>query len=167
MNPILSAGVLIGVLCGAWTFVMGWTGWFKDPVLLRLFFVVILIEIAGLVWGLRRTAKEGRTYGGQIVAGTMMAIIAGVIIIGSSLLFTTVVFPNYFNELQSAYRTILQQQGKSEAEIATLMQNEIAGQTPMGQAMAGFLGTLVTGIVSSAIIAIWVRSAPLARRTAS
>lgn len=167
MNPILSAGVLIGVLCGAWTFVMGWTGWFKDPVLLRLFFVVILIEIAGLVWGLRRTAKEGRTYGGQIVAGTMMAIIAGVIIVGSSLLFTTVVFPNYFNELQTAYRTILQQQGKSEAEIATLLQNEMAGQTPMGQAMAGFLGTLVTGIVASAIIAIWVRSAPLGRRTAS
>jgi len=167
MNPILSAGVLIGVLCGAWTFVMGWTGWFKDPVLLRLFFVVILIEIAGLVWGLRQTAKEGRTYGGQIVAGTMMAIVAGVIIIGSSLLFTTVVFPNYFDELRSAYRTILQQQGKSEAEIATLLQNEMAGQTPMAQAMAGFLGTLVTGIVASAIIAIWVRASPLVRRTAS
>ena len=167
MNPILSAGVLIGVLCGAWTFVMGWTGWFKDPALLRLFFLVIVIEIAGLVWGLRRTAAEGRTYGGQIVAGTMMAIIAGVIVIASSLLFTIVVFPNYFTELQATYRTMLQQQGRSEAEIAALLQNEMAGQTPMNQAMAGFLGTLVTGIVASAIIAIWVRSKPLVRRTAA
>jgi TM2 domain-containing membrane protein YozV len=167
MNPILSAGLLIGVLCGAWTFVMGLTGWFKDPVLLRLFFVVILIEIAGLVWGLRQTAAEGRTYGGQIVAGTMMAIIAGVIVIASSLLFTTVVFPDYFNEMQSAYRTILQQQGKSEAEIAQLLRNEMSGQTPMSQAMAGFLGTLVTGIVASAIIAIWVRSKSFVRRTAA
>jgi hypothetical protein len=163
MNPILSAGVLIGVLCGVWTFVMGWTGWFKDPVLLRLFFFVILIEIGGLLWGLRRTAAEGRTYGGQIVAGTMMAIIAGVIVIASSLLFTTVVFPDYFTELQGAYRTMLQQQGKSEAEIAALLQNEMSGQTPMSQAMAGFLGTLVTGILASAIIAIWVRSKPVVR----
>jgi hypothetical protein len=126
-----------------------------------------VIEIAGLVWGLRRTAAEGRTYGGQIVAGTMMAIIAGVIVIASSLLFTTVVFPNYFTELQATYRTMLQQQGKSEAEIAALLQNEMTGQTPMNQAMAGFLGTLVTGIVASAIIAIWVRSKPLVRRTAA
>jgi hypothetical protein len=33
MNPILSTGLLIGLLCGAWTFVMGFTGWYKDPVL--------------------------------------------------------------------------------------------------------------------------------------
>ena len=29
--------------------------------------------------------------------------------------------------------------------------------TPMGQALAGFVGTLVTGIVASAVISIWVR----------
>ncbi len=71
MPAILSAGLLIGVLCGAWTFVMGFTGWYKDPTMLNLFFVVILIEIGGLIWGLRKTALEGRTYGGQIVAGTI------------------------------------------------------------------------------------------------
>src|SRR5262245_25357093 len=160
MNPILSAGVLIGVLCGIWTLVMGWTGWFKDPALMRLFFIVILIEIAGLVWGLRRTAAEGRGYGGQIAAGTMMAIIAGVIVIGSSLLLTTVVFPDYFNEMQNTYRTILQRQGKTEAEIAAIVRSEMSGQTPMNQAMAGFLGTLVTGILASAVIAVWVRARP-------
>jgi hypothetical protein len=31
MNPILSAGLLIGVLCGVWMFVMGFTGWYRDP----------------------------------------------------------------------------------------------------------------------------------------
>ena len=165
MNPILSAGVLTGVLCGAWTFVMGWTGWFKDPVLRWLFFIVIPIEIAGLVWGLRRTAAEGRGYGGQIVAGTMMAVIAGVIIIGSSLLFTTVFFPEYMTELEATYRSSLEQQGKSAAEIAELLRAQMASQTPMNEAMSGFIGALVTGIVASAIIAIRVRSKPLARRT--
>jgi len=159
MNPILSAGVLIGLLCSAWTFVMGFTGWYKNPALANVLFISIAmaIEIAGLIWGLRRTAAEGRSYGGQILAGTMMAIVAGVIIIASSLLFTTIVFPNYFADVERAYRTALQSQGKSEAEIASAIQANAASATPMAQAMSGFIGTLVTGIVASAIIGALVR----------
>jgi hypothetical protein len=138
MNPILSGGLLIGLLCGAWTFVMGFTGWYKDPALANGLFipVAMAIEIAGLVWGLRKTAALGRAYGGQILAGTMMAIVAGVIIVASSLLFTTVVFPN---------------------DVADITRTSEAGATPMAQAMSGFMGTLVTGIIASAIIAIFVR----------
>ena len=157
MNPILSAGLLIGVLCSVWTFVMGFTGWYKDPALANVFFAVILIEIGGLIWGLRRTAAQGRVYGGQILAGTMMAVVAGVIIIASSLVFTTIVFPDYFNEVERTYRATLQQQGKTEAEIAAALQTSAASATPMAQAMSGFVGTLVTGIVASAVIAIFVR----------
>jgi hypothetical protein len=158
MNPILAAGVLIGLLCSAWTFVMGFTGWYKIPALAnRLFIpVVMAIEIAGLIWGLRQTARS-RAYAGQILAGTMMAIVAGVIIIASSLVFTTVVFPNYFADIEQAYRTALQQQGKSDAEIAAAIQANAASATPMAQAMSGFIGTLVTGIVGSAIIGLFVR----------
>jgi hypothetical protein len=162
MNPIISAGVLIGVLCSAFTFVMGFTGWYKDPALSQSLYipVVMLLEIGGLVWGLRRTAAQGRAYTGQILAGTMMAIVAGVIIVASSLLFTTVVFPNYFTEFEQATRAAMQRQGASEADIAKAIQATAAAQTPMGQAMAGFLGTLITGIIASAIIAIFVRSRP-------
>jgi TM2 domain-containing membrane protein YozV len=159
MNPILSAGVLIGLLCSTWTFVMGFTGWYKNPSLANVLFisVVMVIEIAGLLWGLRQTAAEGRTYGGQILAGTMMAIVAGVIIIASSLLFTTVVFPNYFADIEQAYRTALQRQGKTDAEIVSAIQASAASATPMAQAMSGFIGTLLTGIVASAIIGVFVR----------
>jgi hypothetical protein len=164
MNPILSAGILIGVLCGVWTFVMGFTGWYKDPVMMRAFFVVILFEIGGLIWGLRRTAAEGRTYSGQVVAGTLISIVAGVIIICSSLLFTTVAYPNYFKELEAVYRQTLLQQGKTEAETNELVRTALEGTTPMGQAMQGFIGTLVTGIVASAIISIWIRARPAPAR---
>jgi hypothetical protein len=160
MNPILSAGVLIGVLCAVWTFVMGFTGWYRDPVLNYAFFVVILIEIGGLIWGLRQTAAQGRTYGGQVLAGTMMAIIAGVIVIGSSLLFTMVAFPDYFRELEAMQRQMLAGEGKSPAEIDAAVQASAAIATPMAQAMSGFIGTLITGIVASAVIAIRVRANP-------
>ena len=160
MNPIPSAGILIGVLCAIWTFVMGFTGWYKDPVMLRAFFLVIPIEIGGLIWGLRKTAAQGRTYGGQVVAGTLMAVVAGLIIIVSSLLFTTVAFPDYFRELEAANRQILQAQGRSAAEIEEAVRASASMSTPMGQAMGGFIGTLVTGILASAVIAIVVRRKP-------
>jgi len=158
MNPILSAGLLIGVLCGIWTFLMGITGWYKDPAMVNVFLVVILIEIAGLIWGLRRTAAEGRGYGSQVVAGTMIAIVAGVVVICSSLLFTTVAYPDYFRELEAMQVAMLQQQGLPDSEIARRVRENMAATTPMGQAMQGFLGTLVTGIVVSAILAIWIRA---------
>ena len=160
MNPTLAAGLLMGVLCGLWTFVMGFTGWYKDPDKASAFFVVIAIEIGVLIWGLTQTArKEGRTYSGQVVAGTMMSIIGGVVIIGFSLLFTTVAFPDYFKEIEGVQRAMLQQQGLSEPEIATTIANA-SGQTPMLQALAGFLGTFVTGVMVSAVLAIWVRARP-------
>ena len=136
---------------------MGFTGWYKDPTLSNAFFLVIPIEVAGLVWGLKRTASEERTYRAQLVAGTLMSVVAGVIIIASSLLFTTVAFPEYFRELEAAQRHILQSQGKSAAEIEQMVRDSASYTTPMGQALAGFVGTLVTGIVASAVISIWVR----------
>lgn len=158
MNAILSTGIVIGVLCSLWTLVMGYSGMYKDPSLANLFFLVIPIEIGCLVWGLRSTAREGRTFGGQILAGTMMAVVAGVIMIGTSLLFTTVLFPRYAHDLEAMYRASLATQGKSDGEIAAAVQGNAASWTPMAQAMSGFIGTLITGIVSSAIIAAFVRA---------
>jgi hypothetical protein len=158
MNPILTTGLSIGVLCGIWTFVMGFTGWYKDPRLASLFFLVVLIEVGGLFWGLRRTAAEGRTYGGQIVAGALMAVIAGVVIIASSLLFTMVAFPDYFQELEAIQRQLLAARGASAAEIETDVLAFRSGATPMSYAMNGFIATLVTGIIASALIAIAVRA---------
>ena len=128
------------------------------PALANVLFisVAMAIQIAGLIWGLRQTARS-RTYGGQILAGTMMSIVAGVIIIVSSLVFTTIVFPNYFADIEQSYRTALQQQGKSDAEIAAAIQASAASATPMAQAMSGFIGTLVTGIVASAVIGLFAR----------
>jgi hypothetical protein len=158
MSPIPAAGLLIGVLCAIWMFMMGFTGWYKDPAKLDLFFLVIAIEIGGLIWGLRQTAAQGRTYSGQVAAGTLISIVAGVVIICSSLLFTTVAFPDYFEEINAVSREMMVKEGRTEADIQQTLEAAAPMQTPFRNALIGFTGTVVTGIVASGVLAVWVRA---------
>lgn len=156
MNSTVKAGIVLGILVSAWTYLTGITGWYKDPVLYNLFWVVILIEIGVLIWGLKLTAKEGKTYWPQVGAGTLMALIGGVIIFAGSYFFTSVVFPNYFSEMRTLGEEMLKAQGKAEAEIKSVLDAQAAVQTSFMQALMGFIGTLVTGFVVSLIAgAIW------------
>jgi hypothetical protein len=157
MKPTMKAGLVLGILVFLWTLLMGVTGWYKDPVLLNLFFVVVLIEIGVLVWGLRLTAAGGRSYGGQVAAGTMISVFGAVLIFFGSLLFTVVLYPNYFEEVREAGRQALAAQGMSEAEITAALDAEAAMQTPFMQAIIGAIMTVVTGVVVSAILALFIR----------
>lgn len=134
MNPIFAGGISIGVLVAAWTFVFGFTGWYRDPTMASTFIgVATVIEIVVLLWALRKTAAQGRTYSGQVVAGTMIAVIGGAMVFCGSLLFTTVVFRDAIEGTQSAL-------------------------SPLQNALSGFLGTFMTGVVATAIIAVWIRA---------
>jgi hypothetical protein len=158
MNTITKAGIVLGVLVEIWTYLMGFTGWYKDPALMNLFWVVIAIEIAVLMWALKRTAAEGRGYGGQVGAGTLISLIGGVFVIAGSLIFTMVVFPNYFTDLAAVQEQMLRSAGRPEAEIKQTMDMTAKTSTPVIQACFGFLGTLVTGIVVSAIIGAFIKA---------
>ena len=157
MKPIPKAGIALGILVVLWTFIMGLTGWYKHPTLLNLFWVVILIQIGVLVWGLRLTAREGKSYWGQVSAGTLMSLVGGVIIFLGSMLFTTVVFPEYFNDLRKMGEEVLRTQGMSEGDIKTALDTQAQMQTPFIQALSGFIGTLATGLVVSLIVGAFVR----------
>lgn len=156
MHQIFKTGLWIGVLVVAWTFVMGFTGWYKDPQLMVLFFLVILVEVVLLVLGLRKTAAF-QGYGRQVITGTLMAVVAAVIIFCGSLLFTTVAFPSYFDDVRAMQATTLRAQGKSEQEIAAALEAGAAGQTPVANALAGVAGTVGTGLVASLVIALFLR----------
>jgi hypothetical protein len=164
MNPILTAGLFIGIFCGLWTFVMGFMGWYTDPVMARAFYVVIVIQVVGLVWGLRQTAQSGRTWASQVVAGTMMSVIAGIIVILALLLFTTVAFPEFFDELERRGIEAMQQQNATEAQINDALASSRVWATPMSFALGGFVATLITGIVASAALAVVIRAKPIAQR---
>jgi len=159
MSSIMKAGVFLGITVIIWVFIMGFTGWFRDPALNMLFPVVAtILNIIAIIWGLRGTAAEGRRFGGQIVAGLLIGVIASVFIFAGSLLFTTVVFPDYFAELQEMARQVYADQGMSEAEIKQAMEIGATVQTPFWQAFFGVIGTMVTSLVVSLITAAFVRA---------
>lgn len=158
MKTILTYGVILGAVVVGWTFVMGFSGWYRHPALLNLFFLVIPIQIGLIVGMLSRTAAQGRGYLGQVVAGTTASVLGGVIIVGGSLLFTTVVFPNYFSELRAIQEEILRSRGLPEAEIAAHAAATASTQTPLIQAMAGFVGTFATGLVTSLVAGGFIRA---------
>ena len=155
MTVSIRAGILLGVLCVAWTFVMGFTGWYTDPVKLNLFFLVVPLEIGIVIWALRKTAATA-TWGGQIVNGLVLSVVASAIIFAGSLLFTTVAFPNYFTDIQAVQAGMLKSSGMAEAEIQSALAASAAMQTPLMNALSGVIGTVVTGVVVAAIAgAFW------------
>lgn len=153
MKLALKTGIYIGLACVIWILIMGYTGWYKHPQLLNLFWLVVPVEIGLLIHGLAQTSRE-KTYAGQLWQGTLMSLIAAVIIFAGSYLFTTVLFPRYFEELQAIRTTMLQGEGKTEAEIATALAAAQPTQTPFFNALSGAMGTIFTGVVASLIIAI-------------
>jgi len=158
MNTIVKAGLILGLGCEAWTFLMGFTGWYKDPALLNLFWVVILIQVGVLIWGLSQTAAQGRKYGGQLGAGTMMSAVAAVIVFLGSLLFTAVVFPDYFQEVGAMQQQMLSDQGRSAEEIEQIANAQAAFMTPVVNAITGAVMTVITGFLCSLVIGAFVRS---------
>ena len=155
-NVNVKAGIWLGVLVFIWTLVMGMTGWYKHPVLLNMFWVVILIEVAVLLWALRKTAAATE-YLGQVGNGALVAVIGAAIIFCGSLLFTSVLFPNYFAELRAIQTEMLKNAGKTEAEISATIAMTATMQTPVINAVMGAVGTVVTGLLASLIIAIFHR----------
>lgn len=159
MNPIALGGLLIGALCSSWIVVNGVTGFYKDPQMSAMFVpIVSFMEIGVLIWALKKTAVLGRSYSGQVVAGTLMALIGGAMNFCTSMVFTSVFYPHYFAEINQMSREVMRRNNQSEEQIAAAI-NAVAGwQTPVMAALAGFIGTVMTGIIASAIIAIWIRA---------
>ncbi len=156
MSITLKGGIFIGVLCALWSMVMMITGWYKDPVLMNVFFVVILIQMGVLVWGLKRTA-EYQSYMGQVKIGSLMSLYGGIFLFLFSMFQTGVMYPHYFEDMRVMYSNLMLSQGLSGTELSTKVDEFMASQTSLMQAVSGFIGTVATGVVVSLIIGIFYK----------
>ena len=156
MGTVIKAGVILGVLVELWTFIVIAAGWHKDPAMMMLFFVVIPIQITVIIMTLKQTAVDS-TYGRQLMNGLVLSSVAGAIVFVGSYVLTTTVFPNYFDEIRVAGEELLAKAGKTPDEIAAEMQRNESMYQPMQNSMAGFIGTEVTGLLVTAIAAVFIR----------
>ena len=152
MSLTVKGGLLIGVLCSIWMYVVGYTGWYLDPALQSMFFLVIVIEIAVLFWMLRQLPDPQKTFAGILKAGTVMSLIAAAVIFVASYIFTSVAFPNYFEEVRAVGERMYREQNKSEEEIAAIMASMAPMQNSLVNALTGVIGTIVTGFLASAVL---------------
>ncbi|NWJ40641.1 MAG: DUF4199 domain-containing protein [Geothrix sp.] len=158
MHPTLRYGVLLGLGVAAWTCIFNLLGWHRQPplYLLRFILVVVAYQVALLIWALRATAADGG-YGRQVWAGVSISLLGSLIIYATSILFTTVVFPNHLQEAVAASRQLMAAQGLSPEQIEAVVKAQAPMQTPRASAMAGVFGTVMTGLFTSVIAAVWFR----------
>lgn len=160
MGTLVKYGLMLAAGVIVWMFVMGFTGWYKNPVLVSLFFLVIPFQVFLIVQALRETARRGAGYGAQIGAGVAISSIAAILIFGASILYTTVAFPTYFADIHAMQEKAMRQAGVSEEGIAEVLAHAKREYTPMSQAIQGFLGTVITGLVTALIAGRWIRHRP-------
>jgi hypothetical protein len=145
------------VSAGIWMFVNGFAGLYKNPGTAWVFPVVAtVIEIFVVVWGLRKTAQLGKRYGGQVLAGLMIAVVGAVLILGFSLLWGTV-FTDAGEVTAAMQADVWADAGWSEARIEETLASTEFTRTSLFQAILGSIATIVTGLVISLIAAIFIR----------
>jgi hypothetical protein len=156
MKKSVNAGVVLGVVVAVWVLFMGFSGLYKNPLGALAFLLVIPINIGVVVWGLRRTRAENG-YGGQILAGLVIGVVGSVIIMLNSYVFTTMLFPNYFDDIRQMQEEFMTQAGLPQEEIDRRLEEAAASATPGRQAITGGIGTVGTSLVTAVIAGIWLR----------
>ena len=159
MKTIIRGGILLGILVSIWTYIFGAAGMHKSMTGPLVFAsVATLIELAVLAWALKRTAAEGRRWFGQVSAGTMLAFIGGCLILATSYVYMTQINPGMMAEAREASVAAMRATGMDEATIQQRLNPPGKVETPMAQAVTGFVMTVITGFVLSAILALFIRS---------
>jgi len=157
MKPILSAGIMLGVAAGIWMFINGFAGLYRNPGTAWVFPVVAtVIEIVVIVWGLKKTAELGRRYGGQVLAGLLIAVVGAVLIMGFSMIWSQV-FTDAPEIMAAMQADQWADAGKSEEKIDENLANTEFTRGAVFSAVSGGIMTIVTGLVISLIAAIFIR----------
>ena len=154
----VKAGIVFGAIVVVFQMILGFTGIYKNPALGWVFPVVATAITAGvLFWALKQTAAEGKRYWGLVGTGMVIALIACVLIIGGSLLYTSVLFPDYADIALAQAAEQFEASGLPEEQIEVQMKATEWLVSPVPSAILGAVMTLITSFVVSLIVAAIVK----------
>lgn len=143
-HALVAGGVLAGVVA-VWQLASaasGLTSLFV-PVATALQLAVLL----GLLYSQRQQASYLQQLGGGVLASAVASVVIGV----TALFVLPALLPDAYPALQEETRQAMAGSTPEEIEAAVAM------ATPGPQALAGVIGTLVTGAFVSAIAAVFLR----------
>jgi len=156
MSSVIKASVTLAVLVTIVSVVFAAAGMHHTPMLgIVLLVVVIGLDVGCVIWALSPTAAENG-YGKQLLNAVIFGVVAGALIFGSSLLQTTVLFPDYIEESTTATIEMYESMGMPEAQLQKAVE-KIESTTPVSAALQGTIGTFFTSLIVGAIVAIFKR----------
>jgi hypothetical protein len=156
MPPTLRYGLLLGFTVAAWTFVMGFTGWYLQPEHQYRLLLVIPLQLGVLGWALHRLAPAAG-YGRQVWNGVSISVLGSMVIYAASVFLTTTAFPHYFQDMEALARRTMVRQGLTPPQIEAKVREQAPLQTPRANALAAAIGTVVLGFAASAALAAGFR----------
>lgn len=156
MNASVKGALVLGVTVAILGLVFAVAGLHTNPMAAFAFVILaVLLNIGVIIWTLRAT-RSTNGYGGQLLAGVVIGLVAGVIIFASSWTMTGVIFPDYYDEMYDGYLEFFENAGMDEAQIDKQMA-ALENVTPAGPALQGAIGTIITSVVVAAIAGIFLR----------
>lgn len=157
MGAVVKWSVILAAIVAVLNVIWPIAGLHTSIVVGGILFIVLAIALN--VWTLFMALKataSGNGYGAQLLNALMFGLVAGVLVFAGSWVVLTYIFPDSIGESTAAMRDLLQGSGlpqdQIDAQVAAL---EASG--PMHHARSGAIGTLVTSLISGAIIAIFKR----------
>jgi hypothetical protein len=159
MKHGLIGGVVLAVVVALFSIVFAAAGMHKNPALGWVFPVLGIASTVGVVIGtFRKTRDAGNRYGGQLLVGIVIAVVAAVLLFVNSYLFTTTIFPNYLDEVRVAQEELLATQpNQSPQQIDAQRKALDIMLTPKAQAGLGAVMTVITTGLVTLIAAIFLR----------
>ena len=157
MDIALKNGTVLGVLLATWYGLATSWGWHANPDSHGLIWVAISLQflVLGVILG---QTRQGRGFKEQFGLGVVASAIAGIAVFLGWAVITTRMFPAFFDQLNTMHAEVLHLQGHSRAAIDEALARSAAARTPTGQAFAGLMSTLGVGLVSSAVLATFIRT---------
>jgi len=157
MNVTVKWSVILAVVVTVLSAVVLLTGQHTSPLVGGMGSIVAAIAINLVVIYLALKETADNPYGKQLSAGASIGAIAGLLILVSSWLMLSFVFPDSIDEMREGYLTWMESTGMPQAQLDQQAQR-LEQATPFSQAWPGLLGTFGTSVIGAAVIGFFVRS---------
>ncbi len=115
----------------------------------------IALNVAIVIWALTRTATTAG-YGGQVANAATIGLLGGVLIIVTSWILLSFVFPDALDQMRSGAIDFMDSQNMAPEEYQKQME-VLGAATPMSQSLPGGFGTFFTSLVTGAVFGFFKR----------